>query len=257
MRTRGPRKEAVGARDSPRGLPAFASPPGRPGAGPSSTPSSLSRPARPAPRPPLARELAPPSPPGSAPPRSRPSTSLRPFIPLPRPCQPRLLPLALPTNPRPSPSRPGLSPGPLFGPAPPPACLARRRPGSWRGALAAALRRSEAGLPVAFAQVFRPTPGAGASPGHAGERRRGGLGWRQRLDPVASVLLRRASLRAVRVKAGGAARGRMGVTARVAERRCERLCVRGSLGRGGLFALEGAAEIRGQRPGRRARAPAS
>lgn len=29
--------------------------------------------------------------------------------------------------------------------------------------------------------------------------------WRQRLDLVASVLLRRASLRAVRVKAGGAA----------------------------------------------------
>nr|XP_020767744.1 atherin-like [Odocoileus virginianus texanus] len=254
MRTRGPRKEAVGARDSPRGLPALASPPGRPGAGPSSTPSSLSRPAGPAPRPPLAQELAPPSPPGSAPPRSRPSTSLRPFMPLPA----QAPPLGSPHQPPPLPvlpwpvTRPPLRPG---APSSVP-CAAAARKLAWR-ASRRALRRSEAGLPVAFARVFRPTPGAGASPGHAGERRRGGPGWRQRLDPVASVLLRRASLRAVRVKAGGAARGRMGVTARVAERRCERLYVRGSLGRGGLFALEGAAEIRGQRPGRRARAPAS
>ena len=74
-RTRSPRKVAVGARDSPQGLPAFASPTGRLCAGPSSPPSSVARPsarsdpARPSacPRTPLARELAPPSPQGSAP----------------------------------------------------------------------------------------------------------------------------------------------------------------------------------------------
>lgn len=62
-RTRSPWKVAVGARDSPQDLLAFASPTGRLGAGPSSPPSSVARPsARPAPRPTLGLPSASPSP---------------------------------------------------------------------------------------------------------------------------------------------------------------------------------------------------